>query len=301
MKLHTVTGLMNAADVGCTMIHEHLILNLTAVRGDQDSALSTDDVRDDMSLLKEHGCNLIVEVSNMGMGRQPLGLVELARRTDIAVIASTGFYKECHYPLHVFTSTAETLAEIFIRDIAEGMDGTAVRAGLIAEIGSSLNEVTAAEQTVFHAAALAHLATGAPISTHCEIGTMGREQLKLFHRFGVDPSRVSFGHQDLNLDMEEQLELLDNGAYIQFDTIGKQAYRPDADRAMNLVALLEKGYAEQLMLSCDITRKSHLTRNGGYGYIYLFRHFIPRLKELGVTDEMLHKMLTVNPRTFLSF
>ncbi|MCU6710541.1 phosphotriesterase-related protein [Paenibacillus sp. J5C_2022] len=301
MKLHTVTGLMDAEDVGCTMIHEHLILNLTTVRGDQDSALSKDDVIDDMSLLKEHGCNLIVEVSNMGMGRQPLGLVELARRTDIAVIASTGFYKECHYPPHVFTSTAETLAEIFIRDIAEGMDGTAVRAGLIAEIGSSLNEVTAAEQTVFHAAALAHLATGAPISTHCEIGTMGREQLKLFDRFGVDPGRISFGHQDLNLDMEEQLELLESGAYIQFDTIGKQAYRPDADRTMNLAALLEKGYVEQLMLSCDITRKSHLTRNGGYGYIYLFRHFIPRLKELGVTDEMLHRMLTVNPRTFLSF
>ncbi|MHA6481834.1 phosphotriesterase family protein [Paenibacillus sp. strain BS8-2] len=301
MMLHTVTGPVDPAEWGVTMIHEHLIFDLTGIRNDADSSLTRQDVAHEITDLKQSGCSAIVEVSNMGMGRDALGLYELSIETGMSIIASTGFYKEVHYPPVVFEHDAAALAELFVHDIRVGMDGSSVKAGLIAEIGSSLNEVTAAEAKVFEAAALAHHATGAPISTHCEIGTMGSSQLALFDRHGVDLSRISFGHQDLNLDLDEQILLLRSGACIQFDTIGKLAYRSDEDRALNLIRLLEKGFVKQLMLSCDITRKSHLLSNRGYGYRYLFDSFIPRLKQLGVTDGMLTQMLTHNPRTFLAF
>ncbi|UKS24819.1 phosphotriesterase-related protein [Paenibacillus sp. HWE-109] len=301
MKLHTVRGLMDASAIGSTMIHEHLVFDLTGVRQDTDSRLQSTDVIEEIAELKAAGCSLVVEVSNIGMGRNPLEMLEIAERTGIAIVASTGFYKECFYPPFVFESSSESLAEIFVQDIEEGMDGTSIKAGLIAEIGSSLNEITAAEEKVFRAAILAHRTTGASISTHCEIGTMGKQQLALFDQYGADLSRISFGHQDLNLDMDEQMMLVKSGAFIQFDTVGKLSYRSDEDRAVNLVRLLEAGFEDKLMLSCDITRKSHLRHYGGHGYHHLFESFLPLLEKYGVTDPMLFKMLVENPRKFLAF
>lgn len=301
MKLHTVSGPLDAECIGSTMIHEHLVFDLSGVRNDTDSSLAVSDVMEESIALKQAGCDLVVEVSNIGMGRDPLGLRTISEQTNMAIIASTGFYKEIHYPSYVFERTSQALAEILVADILVGMDGTNIKAGLIAEIGSSLNEITSAEQKVFYASILAHKATGAPISTHCEIGTMGREQLKLFQDCDVDMSRISFGHQDLNLNMAEQVELMNSGAYIQFDTIGKQSYRSDLERALNLIRLLDMGYVRQIMLSCDITRKSHLQHNGGYGYIHLFNSFIPLLKNHGVTDDMIKQMLVDNPKQFLAF
>ncbi|OCT16494.1 metal-dependent hydrolase [Paenibacillus pectinilyticus] len=283
------------------MIHEHLVFDLTGVRNDMDSQLRSSDVIEEVQDLQSVGCNLIVEVSNIGMGRDPLAMLEISEQTGSMIVASTGFYKEIFYPSYVFERSSEALSEIFIQDIEVGMDGTAIKAGLIAEIGSSLNEITAAEEVVFRAAILAHRATGAPISTHCEIGTMGKEQLALFEAYGADLSRVSFGHQDLNLDVEEQRLLLRSGAYIQFDTVGKNNYRPDEERALNLVQLLEDGYEDSLMLSCDITRKSHLRHSGGYGYRHLFDSFLPALRNHGVTEAIFTKMLVTNPRRFLAF
>ncbi|PLT29863.1 phosphotriesterase family protein [Peribacillus deserti] len=304
MNIQTVTGKLSPEVMLKTMIHEHLVFDLSGVRKekDKDSMLENDSSLDqEIEMLKNSGCNTIVEVSNIGMGRDAGALYDIANKHDLVVIASTGFYKESVYPAFVFEKSAEELADIMIRDICEGMDGTDIKAGLIAEIGSSLNEITKTEEKVFKAAIMAHNRTGAPISTHCEIGTMGKEQLALFQKDNVVMKSVSFGHQDLNEDMEEQLLLLQSGAYIQFDTIGKNSYREDSAKVKNLLVLLDKGYENQIMLSCDITRKSHLKQNGGHGYNHLFENFIPALMESGVSNEIIDKMLVQNPREFLAF
>lgn len=302
MNLHTVTGELPVEKVQKTMIHEHLVLDLTGIRQDQDTILKNDKALEiEINRLQEHGCNTIVEVTNMGMGRDAQSLYEIAEKYELVIVASTGFYKDSYYPKYVYEHSARELANRMIDDIQVGMDGTSIKAGLIAEIGSSLNEITPAEHKVFEAAIIAHQATGAPISTHTEIGTMGKEQLAIFQQHGVSMKRVSFGHQDLNLNLAEQCLILDSGAFLQFDTVGKNRYRKDVDRADNLVKLLEKGYEDQLMLSCDITRQSHLVQNGGYGYHHLFTVFIPMLKELGVSESAIEKMLVKNPRKFLAY
>jgi predicted metal-dependent phosphotriesterase family hydrolase len=304
LKLHSVTGTIDQQQVQKTMIHEHLVFDLSGVRQeeDQDSRLEdTHDLDREIQILKESGCNTIVEVSNIGMGRDAKALYNIAKKHDLVIVASTGFYKESVYPAIVFEKSAEELADIMIREITDGMDDTDIKAGLISEIGSSLNEITATEQKVFQASIMAHKKTGAPISTHCEIGTMGKGQLEIFQRNEVNINQISFGHQDLNTDTEEQLLLLNSGAYIQFDTIGKNSYRKDSDKVDNLLVLLDRGFEDQIMLSCDITRKSHLKAHGGHGYNHLFESFIPALVNSGVTNEILEKMLIHNPRKFLAF
>lgn len=302
MHIHTVTGPVAPENINKTMIHEHLVFDLSGVRDDKDSILENNQTLDgELAKLRESGCNTIVEVSNIGMGRNATAMLDIAERNHIFIVASTGFYKEQYYLDYVFEKSAEELAAMFVHDIRIGMDGTTIQAGLIAEIGSSLNEVTTAEEKVFRAAIQAHLETGAPISTHCEIGTMGTAQLRMFEKYGAVMNKISFGHQDLNRDIAEQRTLLRSGAYVQFDTVGKNSYRLDEDRANNLVQLLEDGFEDQLMLSCDITRKSHLVEHGGYGYNYLFEVFIPMLVARGVKDNILEKLLVLNPRKLLVF
>lgn len=304
MKVHSVTGSIDSQQVQKTMIHEHLVFDLSGVRQevDQDSRLEDTPILDrEIQILKESGCNTIVEVSNLGMGRDAKALYHIAKKHDLVIVASTGFYKESVYPTFVFEKSAEELAEIMIREIKDGMDDTDIKAGLISEIGSSLNKITATEQKVFQASIMAHKKTGAPISTHCEIGTMGKGQLEIFQRNEVNMNQISFGHQDLNTDIEEQLLLLNSGAYIQFDTIGKNSYRKDSDKVDNLLVLLDRGFEDQIMLSCDITRKSHLKAHGGHGYNHLFESFIPALVNSGVTKEIIEKMFIHNPRKFLAF
>ncbi|MEH7336301.1 phosphotriesterase-related protein [Neobacillus drentensis] len=304
MKVHSVTGTVDPQQVQKTMIHEHLVFDLSGVRQevDKDSKLEDTPILDrEIQMLKDSGCNTIVEVSNMGMGRDAKALYHIAKKHDLVIVASTGFYKESVYPAFVFEKSAEELADMMIREITEGMDDTDIKAGLISEIGSSLNEITPTEQKVFQASIMAHKMTGAPISTHCEIGTMGKGQLEIFQRYEVNLKQISFGHQDLNTDLEEQLLLLQSGAYIQFDTIGKNSYRKDSDKVDNLLVLLDRGYQDQIMLSCDITRNSHLKANGGHGYNHLFESFIPALLKSGVTNEIIEKMLIHNPRKFIAF
>ncbi|CCQ94283.1 putative hydrolase [[Clostridium] ultunense Esp] len=300
--IRTVLGDVKPESLQATMIHEHIAFDLSHVRNESDSILGdTPELANELHLTKDYGCNAFVEVTNRGMGRDVQALAELAKRLDIYIICATGFYKENVYPVEAFEKSREELAELFVSEITAGIDGTDIKAGIIAEIGSSYQELTKTEEKVFRAACDAHKKTGAPLSTHCELGTMGIAQLRIFESEEVDFRHISFGHQDLNRNIDEQVTLLKSGAFIQFDTVGKNKYRPHDERVSNLLALLDKGFEDQLMLSVDLTRKSYFRQNNGPGYVYLFDTFLPDLRNAGVPDRVIEKMLIKNPRRFLTF
>lgn len=68
-----------------------------------------------------------------------------------------------------------------------------------------------------------------------------------------------------------------------------------------IMELINRGYVEQIMLSMDITRCSHLKANGGLGFSYLIDNFIPRLKKKGVNDNYIEVMMKDNPNKFFSY
>ena len=301
-KIRSVTGDVLPEQFGKTMIHEHVVMDLSHIRQDDDAILSDSDVMNrELQRLKEAGCQGIVEVTNHGMGRDVESLRRLSERHDLPIVAATGYYKQEYYPDDVREQSEDAIVDLFVKELTEGIGETGIRAGIIAEIGSSLNEMTPDERKVFRAASRAQKQTGAPLSTHCELGTMGAEQLKLFTEMDVDFSKISIGHQDLNGDRKEYEHLLQAGLYIQFDTIGKDNYRPGEERLADLLFLLDRGYVKQLMLSCDITKLSYMKVNGGFGYEYLFTHFIPTLLRKGVSETEITTMMVDNPRRFLAF
>lgn len=285
---------------GITYMHEHTTIDLSEVKNDEDCQLDVfSETVKEFKELYNKGVRNIVDVTNFGMGRNIPFVQRVAKASGINIIYSTGFYQEMFYPIQVFQETKEQLAQRMISEINVGIKNTGIKAEIIGEIGTSFNKWTDAEKKVFEAVVIAHKETNKPITTHTSIGTMGHEQVAFFKKHKVDLNRVVIGHVDLTGDEDYILQMLKEGVYVEFDTVGKESYMPDAARAKILKKIQDKGYIDQVFLSMDITRKSHLKYQGGIGYSFLLDSFIPLLKEHGITDESIEKMLIKNPQTFM--
>ena len=159
--------------------------------------------------------------------------------------------------------------------------------------------MTETEKKVFDASVIAARETGLPIYTHTTLGTYAPEQAAYFKATGLPMDRIVLGHLDLSGDLDYIRRVLDYGITIGFDTVGKNNYFPDAKRIEYLLALESEGRMDQIVLSEDLTRKSHLEFKGGIGYSYLFDTFIPMAKAAGLKQESLDKMLLHNPARIL--
>ncbi|PFG58348.1 phosphotriesterase-related protein [Vibrio sp. ES.051] len=284
-----------------TYCHEHLHINLSPQKNDEDCFLNEFSLLcEELTELKKRGVHNIVEVTNKYIHRDVEFVNKLMQATGINVLMSTGYYIEGFFPSKLYDMNVNEIAKTMVDELTLGMDGTTHKASVIGEIGSSKNEFTPTEQKVFRAAAIAHKETGAPISTHTSFSTMGRDQVKLLSKYNIDMTCISIGHCDLRDHFDDLLWLLDAGCNIQFDTIGKNSYYPDSKRAQTLKMLIDRGYARQIMLSMDVTRRSHLSKNGGLGFCYLIDSFVPMLKAHDISDIDIETMLRINPAQFFT-
>lgn len=285
---------------GYTLMHEHITIDLSGVKRDTDCQLDCcAETVEEFKKLYEHGVRTVVDVTNDGMGRNVPYVLNVEKETGIRIIQSTGFYKEPFLPQRVYGQTVREMADWMIGEIRTGIDGTGPKAGMIGEIGTSKNEMTPTERKVFDAAVLAARETGLPIYTHTTLGTYAREQAAYFQAAGLPLDRIVLGHIDLSGDLDYIRRVLDYGITIGFDTVGKNNYFPDEKRVEYLLALEAEGRMDQIVLSEDLTRKSHLEYKGGIGYCYLFETFLPMLKQAGLKQESLDKMLLSNPARIL--
>ena len=290
---------MSIDTTGYTYVHEHLHIDLSGFKNNIDCRLDQYAlICQEMKDLRALGVRNIIEMTNRYMGRNPQFMLDMMRETGMNVVACTGYYQDAFFPEHVAARSVEQLAQEMVDEIVIGIDGTELKAGIIAEIGSSEGVITPLEEKVFIAAARAHNETGRPISTHTSFSTMGLEQLELLKAHGVDLSRVTVGHCDLKDNLDNILRMIDLGAYVQFDTIGKNSYYPDEKRIGMLHALRDRKLLNHVMLSMDITRRSHLKANGGNGYDYLLTTFIPQLRQSGFDQADVDTMLRDNPSQF---
>lgn len=286
---------------GYTLMHEHVFIDLSGVKKLDDCRLDCKEetIREFKELYK-NGVRNITEVTNVGMGRDVEYIKEVSEKSGIDIICATGFYKEPFYPEFVYENDEKKLAAFMKKEITEGIEGTGIKARIIGEIGTSKDVITEAEMKVFKAAILAHLETGIPITTHTSLGTMGHEQIELFKLYGVELDKVVIGHVDLTGNVEYILDMLYKGAYVEFDTIGKENYLPDEKRVEMIKEIEKRELIDRVFLSLDITRKSNMRYNGGIGYNYIFEYFIPKMKESGIKGSSIEKMLKYNPKKFLT-
>lgn len=299
--IETVQGPIAAKALGVTMMHEHFAIDLSRVRQEDDSTFGREaEVLDELLAMKAAGADAVVEVTGNDMGRDVLALKALSEASGVHIIASTGYYIVPYHSLWLIAASARDIMDVFVRDLSIGIDGTDIKAGIIAEIGGSDKELAPSEIKVFKAAAWAGKELDRAVSTHCQLGQLGDVQADLLIAEGMPAERIILGHIDLANDQAYFLRLLDRGVNIAFDTIGKTNYLSDETRADQLAALLERGHASQLVLSQDVSRKSYFKSRGDYaGYTAVLKDFIPRLKARGVKDSDIHQMLVENPARIL--
>ena len=304
-QIRTILGPISPQQLGICMIHEHLIIDAWDMWPVPNYSLIVDDVDlviEEVQAYRAAGGATIVDVTNIGLGRDPLALREISRATGVQIVMGCGWYRERVYPTYIQEKNADELAAMLVAEITEGVDGTGVRPGIIGEIGTERTFITPAQERVFRAVARAHLQTGAPISTHTtHWGELALEQLALLVEEGVDPRHVIIGHLGDRRNISMLLPIAERGAFLGIDNIGYHDYQREERRAQNVIDLIEAGFRSQVLLSMDIATLNDLHSYGGKGFDYLLLTFIPLLRRLGATDEDVQVLLVDNPRRALGF
>ncbi|WP_187977074.1 phosphotriesterase [Mycetocola sp. JXN-3] len=329
----TVLGPVPVSELGRIMPHEHL-LSLTpgpwqvGGHGSEAAAVNAVDLAvDALSRLPELGFFTVVDLSPYGVvGRDAQGnnaalLREISRRSGLHIISGTALYLESYSPGWAREASLGELVTRLVRDATEGIGSSGVRAGVFGEQATGLDVISAHEEKCLRAIARAHRETGLSIMTHTTHGSMALEQIALLRAEGVDLDRVVIGHLDTQLDPDLPRRILDTGARIAIDTIGKQDWdfflgpapegergegeypkrafhRSDRGRADLVAALAAEGLAGRILLAQDLTGAEvwlNPDTHGQHGYSYLGEVFVPMLVERGVSEANLELLLATGP------
>ena len=240
------------------------------------------------------GVACIVDGGHPDMGRDLDFLKALSAKSKMPIVAGCGYYAQPFYPPEIAAWSEEEIAQELIRQ------ARTERVGVFGEIGS-WDEITDLERKVFRAVGKAHTATNLPIFTHTGIpGKSAMEQLDILESAGVKPQHIVIGHLGNLVDptVEVHKAICKRGAFIGFD---RQGGATDARQVPMVLALIEAGYAGNLMFASDLSITSQFKHNNGPGYAKTLTVWIPKLREAGVKDETLHGILVNNPRRFLAF
>jgi len=307
--VNTLLGTIHPEEMGITAMHEHIMWGPPGWEYNPgvwfNISKAFEKCYNDLMDFKVLGGRTYVDCSGIGMGRDLDIYVKLASATGVHIVASTGFWADDGIAPHFRTKDIDYFEELFIHELTQGMGHTSVKAGGI-KVGNSLNEFTKLEETEYRAAARAAKRTGAAIITHGI--NFALKQLEVFKSEGLDLSRVVVSHCDerFALDLERDKQIARAGAYVGYDHIGIEAWSrmfyhiPDERRVELVLAMLKAGFQERILLSADANCHSlgwgdtHLHNVG-----HVLRYFIPKLRQAGVSEEVINGMLVENPKRIL--
>jgi predicted metal-dependent phosphotriesterase family hydrolase len=302
--VQTVDGPVAPDELGFTLTHEHVFLEMWATDGQGFVGQTRDEdvLAAELAAFRAAGGSCLVDQTPGGAGRDPHGLRRISARTGLNIVTGCGWYTEPYYPPGDDLgrrSTAE-IAGALIAEITGGLGDTGVRPGIIGEIGVNQGWISALEERVHRAAARAQIATGLPLATHTLYHSSGAAQMALFDEEGVDPARVCVGHCDTFPSLEYCLSIARWGGYVSIDNLGHQAGDHE-DRVREVVlGLLEAGLQQRVLLSQDVGQVAELRSRGGRGYTYVIETFLPSLRAAGVDERTIETITVDNPRRWLT-
>jgi phosphotriesterase-related protein len=252
---------------------------------------------------KKIGGGTIVDTTNFGLTRDPDALLRISKESGLHVVMGAGWYQKALHPPDMTERSVEELTDIVVRDVTVGAQGTAIRSGIIGEVGVNGRPLVENELKSIRASARAARLTGAPMTIH-SFGTDEEmiQVLDVIASEGVDLSRVVLSHMaSRSLDYLKQI--VSRGAYVEFDYLGQTAVEAPRDERLvtNITNAIAAGLADRVLVAHDVCTKPQLKKNGGGGYTYISSVVLPGLKVNGVSDENIRKILVDNPRRVLTF
>jgi len=321
--INSVVGPVDTADLGRTLMHEH-VFTVETEMAEYAPELAWNGTREDRLIeaikkltdLKAQGLDTFVDMNVLGLGRSIPDIVAVAEKVDMNIVLATGVYPQHGLPGPITMRTPgktadgkldDVLADLFIRDIREGIAGTTVKAALIKGY-TDKPLVTPVIDRCLRAVAFAHRETGVPINTHTDPNAgAGLEQLRVFAEEGVNLSRVVIGHSGDTLDLDYLRRIMDKGATIASDRFGLY-FRdmPVMEQRVEVIAsLVNQGYGDRIVLGHDTHCYADYDFPGSlisretvpdWVHTHLVERVLPALRARGVTEEQIDQMLIGTPR-----
>lgn len=337
-RVQTVTGLIDPSQVGPTLMHEHLFIDLNPPRfraeavddeeitlcncwkinyGQMKSRLnyrldSMDVARAEVAEMKAAGGSTLVELTAGGLAPNPHGLREVALTTGVNIVMGCGHYVDEYQDEANRSLSADDFAAEMITAVTKGAWGTDVRAGIIGEIGCQA-PWTDLEKTVMRGALMAQQETGAAINVHPgRHPDQPQEVVDFVKDAGFSAERVIISHLDRTVfDADRLLRLAQSGCVLEFDLFGWEvsSYAPqpeidmqnDVQRLKWLRLLIEHGHGSQIVISQDICVRTRLTSYGGHGYQHIFANVVPLMRSRGFSEAEINAILIDTPTRMLTF
>jgi predicted metal-dependent phosphotriesterase family hydrolase len=303
--IRTVLGDISPDQLGVTYMHEHLIIDSPIVAKDFAHIHLPNEVDaiNEVNECKKVGVGALLDCMPLGSGRDAKKLIRIAEATGVNIIAATGLHHDRYYKEDdlLEKASAEKLAELFLRDINDGMEKSDAKAGVIKVITSG-PKIKDREVKLFEAAAIAHSESGAPILSHCEHGTGAIEQLELFSKFNIPLSHVTFSHTDKEADLGYHHEILSSGVFVEYDQSLRQANDAKAPSAQLTSAMVGAGFVNQIMMGTDGARRTLWSSLGGSpGLAWLYCGWTEKLIEAGLNQNNIDQIFIINPAKALAF
>ena len=311
--VETVRGPVDLGDLGRTLMHEHIfILEPEALQNwghafgpfywDEQERIA--DAVAKLKRVRDAGIRTIVDPTAPGLGRYIPRIREVAEAADINVIVATGVYAFLELPNFLGYRSKEAIADLFVREIREGIDDTGVKAaflkcaveehGLVGDIPRILRLVAATA-----------IETGVPVMVHTNApARTGLLALGALTTAGVDPTRIVIAHAGDSNDLDYLRELASSGASLGCDRFSIEHFNPDERRIETLIALVAEGLTDRIHLGHDAACfYDFMAHNPPFAherpdYLHISNKIIPALLANGVTQEQIDEMLIANPRRF---
>ena len=303
---------MDTSDMGFTLSHEHVLVTSAGIQYvypefiDREGTINR--AVTEFKQAYSEGLRTIVDVTTIDLGRDIRMLEQVSRESGINIICATGTWRDI--PRVFWSATPDMIAPLYIREIEEGIEGTGIKAAII-KVANDVGGVTPEGEIILRAAARAQKATGVPISTHTWAPErVGEQQVRIFEEEGVDLNRVYVGHSNDTTDTGYLIGLLEKGVWIGLDRYpgGRTPATPDWEgRTDTVKKLIDAGFGHRIMLGHDwsvtlsIASRQIQDDRQNYnpdGYLFITRKVLPRLRELGATEEQINQIMVDNPRRF---
>jgi phosphotriesterase-related protein len=306
--INSVLGPLDTKNLGFTLMHEHVMSqgfvarNYPELFGDR----FLDRIIDGIAAAKQGGVDTIIDATTFDLGRDVSLLAEISRRTKVNIIACTGWWM--NLPSYLAGHSPDLYADLFVREIQEGIAGTGIKAGIL-KSAADFGGVTATGEIMLRAVARAHRRTQVPIMLHSYAPEhVAKRQLAILKEEGVDLKRVAVDHVNDTKDMEYITWLLEQGCYLGMDRYPGLNLSAHA-RTETLKWLIDAGWVDRLLPSHDFGLATPLTfyspdvkesneKGNPYGYLYIKKVVFPQLKEMGVPKAVLNTLCVNGPRYF---
>ena len=313
--VETVRGTVEVSDLGPTLMHEHVFVlqpealqNYGHVWGASywDEEVRVADAIVKLQAVRDAGIRTLVDPTAPGLGRYIPRIQRINAEVDLHIVVATGVYAFLELPNFLGYRDVDQVAELFVREIREGIDDTGVKAGFLkcaVEHHGLIGDVP----RILASVAAASLETGAPIMVHTNASAKtGLLALDALTGHGVEPTSIVIAHAGDSNDLDYLRAIGGTGAALGFDRFNIPHFNPDADRIRTLIAVLGEGFGDRVHLSHDgACFMDFMTGDPKFAeerpdYLHIWNTILPKLREEGVTDAQIEELTVTNARRFFA-